>query len=111
MKENEVDLTDIMDKIETDPKVGTDVLPILPLKGTVVYPFLVVPLMIQQPEQTKLVDEALMRGSRVGMFLQKDPDVDNPGPDGLYQIGTAGNILKMLRFPDGTVRFLIQGLS
>lgn len=111
MRKHEVDLTDIMDKIETDPKVGTDVLPILPLKGTVVYPFLVVPLMIQQPEQTKLVDEALMRGSRVGMFLQKDPEAENPGPDGLYQIGTAGNILKMLRFPDGTVRFLIQGLS
>jgi len=100
-----------MDKIETDPHVGTDVLPILPLKGTVVYPFLVVPLMIQQPEQTRLVDEALMRGSRVGMFLQKDPNEEKPGPDGLHHIGTAGNILKMLRFPDGTVRFLIQGLS
>jgi len=104
-------LSDIMDKIETDPHIGTDVLPILPLKGTVVYPFLVVPLMIQQPEQTKLVDEALMRGSRVGMFLQKNPEDENPGPDDLYHIGTAGNILKMLRFPDGTVRFLIQGLS
>jgi ATP-dependent Lon protease len=107
----EDNLADIMDKLDIDPHVGTDVLPILPLKGTVVYPFLVVPLMIQQPEQTKLVDEALMRGSRVGMFLQKDADDENPGPDDLYHIGTAGNILKMLRFPDGTVRFLIQGLS
>jgi ATP-dependent Lon protease len=109
--DNGIKLEDIMDKIETEPHVGKDVLPILPLKGTVVYPFLVVPLMIQQPEQTKLVDEALMRGSRVGMFLQKDPDNENPGPDDLHHIGTAGNILKMLRFPDGTVRFLIQGLS
>ncbi|MEW5796252.1 MAG: endopeptidase La [Candidatus Zixiibacteriota bacterium] len=100
-----------MDKIDTDPHVGTDVLPILPLRGTVVYPFLVVPLMIQQPEQTRLVDEALMRGSRVGMFLQKDPNEERPKPDGLHHIGTAGNILKMLRFPDGTVRFLIQGLA
>ena len=89
----------------------TEVLPILPLKGTVVYPFLVVPLMIQQPEHTRLVDEALMRGSRVGLFLQRDSDIENPGPEDLYQVGTAGNILKMLRFPDGTVRFLIQGLS
>jgi len=89
----------------------TEVLPILPLKGTVVYPFLVVPLMIQQPEHTRLVDEALMRGSRVGLFLQKDSDIENPGPEDLYHVGTAGNILKMLRFPDGTVRFLIQGLN
>ncbi len=104
-------MADIMDKIENVPHIGADVLPVLPLRGTVVYPFLVVPLMIQQPDQTRLVDEALMRGSRVAMFLQRDPNEERPGPDGLYHIGTAGNILKMLRFPDGTVRFLIQGLS
>ena len=104
-------MKDIMDKIETQPHVGSDVLPVLPLKGTVVYPFLVVPLMIQQPEQTRMVDEALMRGSRVAMFLQRDPNEERPGPEGLHHIGAAGNILKMLRFPDGTVRFLIQGLS
>ena len=100
-----------IEKIETDSKIGITVLPILPLKGTVVYPYLVVPLMIQQKEHARMVDEALMRGSRVGLFLQKNADVDNPGPDDLYQVGTAGNILKMLRFPDGTVRFLIQGLG
>ena len=92
-------------------EVATAVLPVLPLRGTVVYPFLVVPLMIQKPEQAKLVDDALMRGSRIGMFLQKDPDNDDPGPDDLYDVGTSGNILKMLRFPDGTVRFLVQGLG
>ncbi len=100
-----------MDNTRTEQITDTQVLPILPLKGTVVYPFLVVPLMIQQPEHTRLVDDALMRGSRVGLFLQKDPDVEVPGPDDLHTVGTAGNILKMLRFPDGTVRFLIQGLE
>jgi len=71
----------------------------------------VVPLMIQQVEQTRLVDDALMRGARIGLFMQRDPQVENPGPDDLYTVGTSGNILKMLRFPDGSVRFLIQGLS
>ena len=89
----------------------TQVVSILPLKGTIVYPYLVVPLMIQEPEQTRLLDEALMRGSRIGLFLQKDPQQEHPGPDDLHQLGSSGNILKMLRFPDGTVRFLIQGLS
>lgn len=102
---------DVIEKIESDKLISTEALPILPLKGTVVFPFLVMPLMIEQPEQTRMVDEALMRGSRVGMFLQKEPDLKNPGPDDLYRVGTSGNILKMLRFPDGTVRFLIQGLS
>ncbi|HOP06040.1 MAG TPA: endopeptidase La [candidate division Zixibacteria bacterium] len=96
---------------EKEPITDTLVLSILPLKGTVVYPYLVVPLMIQDTEQTRLLDEALMRGARIGLFVQKDPSVDHPGPDDLYAIGTTGNILKMLRFPDGTVRFLIQGLS
>ncbi|RKX24169.1 MAG: endopeptidase La, partial [Candidatus Zixiibacteriota bacterium] len=100
-----------MEKAKPKEEITTQVLPILPLKGTVVFPFLIVPLMIQQQEQTRLVDEALMRGSRVGLFLQKDTEIENPGPNDLYSVGTAGNILKMLRFPDGTVRFLIQGLS
>jgi ATP-dependent Lon protease len=87
------------------------VLPILPLKGTIIFPYLVVPLMIQDNEQARLVDEALMRGSRIGLFLQKDASQENPGPDDLHRVGCSGSILKMLRFPDGTVRFLIQGLS
>jgi len=100
-------------KSKSNPDVAeeTKMLSILPLKGTVVFPYLVVPLMIQRVEQTRLVDDALMRGSRIGLFLQKDNEVENPGPDDLYEIGTSGNILKMLRFPDGSVRFLIQGLS
>ncbi len=87
------------------------VIPILPLKGTIVYPYLIVPLMIQDAEQTRLVDDALMRGSRIGLFLQRDTDQEHPQPEDLYHIGATGNILKMLRFPDGSVRFLIQGLS
>ncbi len=87
------------------------VLSILPMKNNIVFPYLVVPLMIQDMEQTRLVDDALMRGSRIGLFLQKDPEQENPGPEDFYEVGTSGNILKMLRFPDGSVRFLIQGLS
>ncbi len=90
---------------------GTNTLPILPLKETLVFPYLVVPLMIQDTEQARLVDDALMRGSRIGLFLQKDPEKKNPKPEDLYDVGCSGSILKMLRFPDGTVRFLIQGLT
>jgi len=102
-----------MSTVTEKKKTSTDsmTLSILPLKGTVVYPYLVVPLMIQDAEQTRLLDEALMRGSRIGLLLQKDSKLENPGPDDLYTYGASGNILKMLRFPDGTVRFLIQGLS
>ena len=100
----------VTDKPDKDT-IDTQTLSILPLKGTVVYPYLVVPLMIQDADQTRMLDETLMRGARIGLFLQKDLEQENPGPDDLHSIGTAGNILKMLRFPDGSVRFLIQGLS
>ena len=104
-------MTEVMEKKDKDNSIDTKVLPILPLKGTIVFPYLIIPLMIQDTEQTRLVDDALMKGSQIGMFLQKDTQIDNPQPDDLYRIGTSGNILKMLRFPDGTVRFLIQGLA
>ncbi len=90
---------------------STESVPVLPLKGTLVFPSLVVPLMVQQPEQARMVDSVLTAGGRLGLFLQRDPEEDDPGPDDLHTIGTAGSILKMLRFPDGTVRFLIQGLT
>ena len=104
-------MTKVAEKEPTPQTTDTNVLPILPLRGTIVYPFLVTPLMIQQADQTKLVDDALMRGSRIGLFLQKDSKKENPEPDDLFMVGTSGNILKMLRFPDGTVRFLMQGLT
>ncbi|MFH2034928.1 MAG: endopeptidase La [Candidatus Zixiibacteriota bacterium] len=85
--------------------------PILPVKGMVVFPHLIVPLIANEPQKARLIDDALMRGSTVGIFLQKDQNMENPGPDDIHTIGASGNILKMLRFPDGTVRFLVQGLS
>jgi ATP-dependent Lon protease len=104
-------VVDVLSREPHKEKTETMVLPILPLKGTIVFPYLVVPLMIQQPEHTKLVDDALMRGARIGLFLQKDPKIEVPTADDLYRVGASGSILKMLRFPDGTVRFLIQGLA
>ncbi len=98
-------------KIESDKKPSSIILPILPVKGTVVFPFLVVPLMANEQKQARLIDEALMKGSTVGLFLQLDQSKDDPGQSDIHEIGTSGNILKMLRFPDGTIRFLVQGLS
>ncbi len=86
-------------------------MPILPLKGVVVFPFMVIPLIITEKSHIRLIDEALMHGKTVGLFNTKDANVINPGFDDIYWAGIAGNILKMLRFPDGSVRFLVQGLS
>ena len=92
-------------------KLSTTPLAVLPIKSAVVFPSLVMPLMISETRYAKLIDDALMAGEPIVLATQKDPDVDFPGPDGLFEVGTVGAILKMLRFPDGSVRFLVQGLT
>jgi len=86
-------------------------MPILPVKNVVVFPFLVVPLIITEKSHIHLIDEAMMKAKTIGLFNTKSPDIVNPGFGDIYRVGIAGNILKMLRFPDGSVRFLVQGLS
>ena len=101
-------------RIEAAPETKSDeprfdTLPILPTRGVVVFPYMMTPLVISDQRYAKLIDEALMGGKTIGLFAQLDPEADNPGPDELYTMGCAGQIVKMLRFPDGSVRFLVQG--
>jgi ATP-dependent Lon protease len=98
-------------KIADEIKKISEELSILPLKGTVVFPSLIIPLVITDQRYAKLIDDTLMGGKVIGLFAQKDPEMENPGPNDIHKIGTAGTILKMLRFPDGSARFLIQGLT
>lgn len=88
-----------------------DELPILPLRGTVIFPYMIIPLMVGRKPSIKLIDDAI-RGNRViGLFSQKDAEVEEPEPDDIYRIGTAGMILKMLKMPDGSARIMVQGIA
>jgi len=98
---------------ERDEKEPTipDVLGILPLRGTVIFPHAVTPLAVGRPGSVKLVQEAL-QGSRIlGAVMQRDPSVDDPRAQGLHAIGTVVLIHKAMKQPDGTVRLVVQGLS
>ncbi len=106
----------IKDEAQSPPEIDTEKitkaeLAILPIKSAVVFPSLVMPLMISEPKYAKLIDDALMAGDPIVLITQKDPEDDFPPPEKLYEVGTVGAILKMLRFPDGSVRFLVQGLQ
>lgn len=96
--------------VEEIKKIGEEIF-ILPIKGTVVFPYLVVPLVVTEQKYARLIDDTLMTGKVIGLFTQKSAAVEHPSSDDIYQVGTAASILKMLRFPDGSVRFLVQGLS
>ena len=84
-------------------------LPILPLRGLVVYPQTAVPLTIGQSRSIKLVDDALAGNRWVGLITSRDAEKENPEPEELYEYGTAAIIHRLFRAPDGTIRLLVQG--
>jgi len=87
-----------------------EVLPVLPLRGVVVFPSAIVPLLISRGPSLKVVEHALAGDRMLAMVAQKHPEEEEPKPDGLFVRGTAGRILKMLKYPDSSVRILVQGL-
>jgi ATP-dependent Lon protease len=88
-----------------------DELPILPLRGVVVFPSAIAPLLISRPASVKLVDECAAGNRLLGLVAQRVPDVEHPTPDELHDRGTVGRVLKTLRYPDGSIRLLVQGVQ
>ncbi len=86
-------------------------LPILPLRGVVVYPETTVPLTIGQPRSIRLVDDIIAGDRLIGLITSKDAEIENPGPEDLYQIGTIAVVNRLFRAPDGTIRLLMQGIA
>jgi ATP-dependent Lon protease len=88
-----------------------DALPVLPLRGTVVFPLAVAPLGVGQPRSVQLVDD-VMRGNRlVALVTQRSETVEQPGPDDLPRIGTAAVVHQLARAGDGTLRLVVQGIE
>src|SRR5512138_838863 len=88
-----------------------EVLPILPLRGVVVYPQTAVPLTVGQPRSIKLVDEVVGGDKLVGLVAATNPELESPGPKDLYRVGTIAIVHRLLRAPDGTIRLLVQGMD
>ncbi|MCK6539448.1 MAG: endopeptidase La [Anaerolineales bacterium] len=88
-----------------------DALPILPLRGVVVYPQTAVPLTVGQPRSIRLVDDVVAGDKLVGLVTALNPELETPGPADLYRTGTIATVHRLLRAPDGTVRLLVQGIS
>ncbi len=98
--------------VEEQPAKYPEVLPILPLRGVVVYPQTAVPLTIGQMRSIKLVDEvALTPGKLIGLVAARNPDIEEPGPADLYAIGTIATVHQLFRVPDNSIRLLVQGLA
>jgi ATP-dependent Lon protease len=87
-----------------------DALPILGLSDIVIFPGMVAPLLVESAASIRLIDDVVAGDRFIGLVLQKKPDVENPAPEDLWNHGCAVRVLKMLKFPDNTVRVLVEGL-
>jgi ATP-dependent Lon protease len=88
-----------------------ELLPVLPLRGIVIFPSQIHPFLVSRATSLKLIEEVGQTSRIIALAAQKNPEEETPAPEGLYPRGTAVRILKMLRYPDQSVRVLVQGLA
>jgi ATP-dependent Lon protease len=87
------------------------VIPILPVRDVVVYPFMILPLFVGREKSIRAVDEALGRDRLILLAVQKDPEAEDPAAEDIFTVGTVAIIMRMLKMPDGRVKILVQGVS
>src|SRR5882762_466040 len=87
-----------------------ETLPILGLSDIVIFPGMVAPLLVETPQSIKLIDDVVSGDRLLGVVLQRNPEAENPLPHEMHEVGCAARVLKMLKFPDNTVRVLVEGL-
>src|SRR5689334_18765728 len=88
-----------------------DILPVLPLRGIVIFPGHIHPFLVSRPSSLKLIEDVGQSNRVIALAAQKNPEDENPNPEAVYHRATAVRILKMLRYPDQSVRVLVQGLA
>ena len=88
-----------------------EVLPVLPLRDIVIYPFMIVPLFVSRERSIRAVDHALSENRMILLLSQKDLDKEEPTAEDLYTMGTVALVMRMLKLPDGRTRILVQGLA
>lgn len=99
-----------MDNFENDIDIP-EILPLLPVRDIVVFPYMVLPLFVGRDLSIAAVDEALSKDRLIFLASQEDPEVEEPKEDEIYDVGTVALILRMLKLPDGRVKILVQGIQ
>ncbi|HSG66837.1 MAG TPA: LON peptidase substrate-binding domain-containing protein, partial [Gammaproteobacteria bacterium] len=85
------------------------VIPVLPLRDVVVFPHMVIPLFVGRDKSIRALDEALGSDKQILLVAQQSAEIDDPGVDDIYKIGTVATVLQLLKLPDGTVKVLVEG--
>jgi len=91
--------------------IANDALIIVPVRNTVLFPSVVAPITVSRAKSIAAAQQALREQRPIGIFLQRNPDVDDPGPDDLHRIGTVANIVRYITGPDETHHIICQGVQ
>lgn len=83
--------------------------PVLPLRDIVVFPHMIVPLFVGREKSVKALDDIMQDDKQILLVAQKDAGQDDPAVDDIYDVGTIGTVLQLLKLPDGTVKVLVEG--
>ena len=99
-------------EIEEEQQIAIpDKLPLLPVRDIVIFPYMVLPLFVGREMSIKAIEDALAGNRMIFLVAQKLLDVENPEPKDIYDIGTVGMIMRMLKLPDGRIKILVQGIA
>lgn len=99
-----------IERNEKEPEIPAN-MPVLPVRDIVVFPYMIIPLFVGREISIKAIDHALSTNRMILLLTQRELGVENPSAGDLYQTGTVGMIMRMLKLPDGRIKILVQGLS
>ncbi|MFZ7126429.1 MAG: endopeptidase La [Desulfobacterales bacterium] len=104
------DLISIIDEDEKSPDIPTT-MPMMPVRDVVIFTDMLLPLFVGRDKSVRAVEEAVAKDGFLFLATQKDPNIENPGTNDIYEVGTVGRVLRMLKLPDGRVKTLVQGVE
>jgi ATP-dependent Lon protease len=104
------DLISIINEEDIDDDIPNP-LPLLPVRDVVIFTDMLLPLFIGRERSVRAAEEAVSKNRFLFLATQMDPQLENPNPEDIYEVGTVGRILRMLKLPDGRVKALVQGVA
>lgn len=104
------DLISLIEEDSTNSRIPNS-LPLLPVRDTVIFCDMVMPLFVGRERSIRAVEEGVARDGFLMLATQKDPSVENPQADDIYAVGTVSRVLRMLKLPDGRAKALVQGVA
>ncbi len=101
------------EEIKNELQSGADKekMPLLPLRGVVVFPNMVIPLMVGRPRSMTALEKSMVENKLIMLAAQKNEEIDDPEPDDIFRAGTVAEIKQLIKLPDGSIKIIIEGLQ